>query len=187
VEAVDREVGRVLKALDESGFARDTVIAFCSDHGEGMGGHRWVQKAAFYEESVRVPLMIAGPGVPVGQVRNNLATLSDLMPTFCDIARIRRPADMRGIGLLKDDVSAREFVVSELRYGTEAREGRMIRTARYKYTAFNNGANAEQLFDLELDPGENNNLARTAGTILDDHRNMLKQWSAKTGDSFRRI
>jgi arylsulfatase A-like enzyme len=185
VEAVDLEVGRVLKALDESGLAKNTVVVFCSDHGEGMGGHRWVQKAAFYEESVRVPLMLAGPGIPAGQVRNDLATLTDLVPTFCDIAGIARPADLRGVGLLKDDLSARQSVVSELRYGTEAREGRMVRTKRYKYNAFNNGPNSEQLFDLELDPGETHNLVRSAGTVLDEHRSLLKSSLSKTADSFR--
>jgi arylsulfatase A-like enzyme len=185
VEAVDLEVGRVLKALDESGLAKNTVVAFCSDHGEGMGAHRWVQKAAFYEPSVRVPLMLAGPGIPAGVVRSELANLTDLMPTFCDLAGIQRPGDLRGIGLTKDDLSSRSFVVSELRYGTEDREGRMVRTKRYKYMAFNNGPNAEQLFDLELDPGETFNLVRQAGTVLEDHRALLKGWLSKTDDGFR--
>jgi choline-sulfatase len=175
----------MLKALDESGLAPNTVVAFCADHGEGLGGHRWVQKAAFYEPSVRVPLMLAGPGIAAGVVNGELANLTDLMPTFCDIAGIKRPSDLRGIGLTKDDLSGRRFVVSELRYGAEEREGRMVRTKRYKYTAFNNGPNAEQLFDLELDPGETFNLVRQAGTILDGHRALLKGWLAKTGDSFR--
>ena len=185
VEAVDAEVARVLKALDDSGLTKNTVVVFCSDHGEGMGGHRWVQKAAFYEESVRVPLLLAGPGIPSGAVRDELATLTDLVPTFCDIAGLTRPVDLQGVGLTKDDPGSRRFVVSELRYGTEAREGRMVRTNRYKYAAFNNGPNPEQLFDLELDPGETYNLARTAGTVLEDHRALLKEWISKTGDSFK--
>lgn len=183
VEAVDREIGRVLKALDDGGHTENTLVLFASDHGEGMGGHRWVQKASFYEESVRVPLMVAGPGVEAGKVRNDLVTLTDIVPTMCEVAGVGAPPDMRGVSLLK--ASARPFVVSELRYETEDREGRMLRGNRYKYVAFNGGARPEQLFDLELDPGETQNLASTATGLRDEHRAMLKRWLSQTGDKFR--
>jgi arylsulfatase A-like enzyme len=183
VEAVDREIGRVLKALDEGGHTANTLVIFASDHGEGMGAHRWVQKASFYEESVRVPLIVAGPGIARAEVRTELATLADVVPTMCDAAGMQTPPDMRGISLLKP--STRPFVVAELRYGTEDREGRMLRGRRYKYVVFNNGARPEQLFDLELDPGETHNLAASASGLRDEHRGMMRNWLSQTGDSFR--
>lgn len=192
VEAVDCQVGRVLAALRESGLAENTVVCFSADHGEGMGAHRWVQKASFYEESVRVPLVWSGPGIaPEARVdRSTLATLADILPTFCDLAGVQAPPDHRGRSLapaLQGKPLERQFVVSELLYGDSAREGRMLRTARHKYVVFNNGARPEMFFDLALDPGETQSLARGAvhASLLGEHRALLKRWISETGDDFR--
>ncbi|MDX1978732.1 MAG: sulfatase-like hydrolase/transferase, partial [Bryobacteraceae bacterium] len=181
VEQVDAEIGRVLRALRETGLEQNTVVAFCSDHGEGMGAHRWAQKASFYEASARVPLILAGPGVPRGATRGGLRSLEELMPTFCDLAGLKTPESCVGPSLLKP---ARKHVVSELRYGDASREGRMLRTARYKYVVFNSGRNPEQLFDLRKDPGEMVNLAADQMSLLREHRTMLKNWMKQTQDSF---
>jgi arylsulfatase A-like enzyme len=132
---------------------------------------------------VRVPLIVAGPGVEPGKVRNELVTLADIVPTMCDAAGVGAPADMRGTSLLKP--SSRPFVVSELRYETADREGRMLRGSRYKYVVFNSGARPEQLFDLELDPGENQNLVTSGSPLLSEHRSMMRRWLSETGDRFR--
>jgi choline-sulfatase/glucosamine-6-phosphate deaminase len=185
VEQVDAEIGKVLKALNDGGRMGDTVVIFASDHGEGLGGHRWAQKkASFYEESLRVPFFVAGPGVAAG-VDHSLVTLADLVPAMCGLAGVRPPEDARGVNVLAPD-AAREFVTSELRYGAAEREGRMLRTRRYKYVRFNSGARPEQLFDLETDPGETYNLARRGGTVLEDHRRLLDGWMSRTGDRFGR-
>lgn len=183
VEQVDGEIGKVLAALRETGRERDTVIVFASDHGEGLGGHRWAQKASFYEETLRVPFFVAGPGIAPG-VNGELATLADIVPTMCALAGITAPADMRGVNVCGG--FSRPFVTSELRYGAAEREGRMIRTKRYKYVRFNSGARPEQLFDLETDPGETFNLASRAGGTLEEHRRLLNEWLSKTGDGFSR-
>jgi len=184
VEKVDREMGRVLTALRESGLDRNTLVAFASDHGEGMGAHRWVQKAAFYEESVHVPLILNGPGVEPG-VDHNLVTLADLLPTFCEAAGVAVPKDLAGASLFGP--RERKFVVSELRYGDASREGRMLRTKRYKYVVFNTGARREQFFDLELDPGESFNLAgrSEARGLVGEHRQLMKDWISSRSDDFR--
>jgi len=180
VEQVDAEIGKVLAAVD----LPNTVVIFASDHGEGLGAHRWAQKAAFYEESLRVPLLMAGPGVVKG-VNRQLATLADILPTMCAIAGLPAPQDTRGVNLLAP--FDRAFVTSELRYGAAEREGRMLRTRRYKYIRFNSGARAEQLFDLASDPGETFNLARRpeGASVLDEHRKLMRGWLASTGDVFQ--
>lgn len=183
VEQVDGEIGKVLTALRETGQERDTVIVFASDHGEGLGAHRWAQKASFYEESLRVPFFVAGPGVAAG-VNGELTTLADIVPTMCGLAGIAAPADVRGVNVCEG--FSRPFVTSELRYGVAEREGRMLRTKRYKYVRFNSGARREQLFDLETDPGETFNLAGRGGGILEDHRRLMNEWFSKTGDGFGR-
>lgn len=191
VEAVDGCVGQVLGALRETGLERNTIVAFLSDHGEGAGGHLWAQKASFYEESARIPLIFAGPGVRAGHAEHTaLASLADIVPTFCDYAGIPAPPNVRGISLkpvLSGGAVQRTFVAGELRYADAAREGRMIRTSRHKYVVFNSGARPEQLFDLDADPGEVLNLAaRPEGQAeLDRHRAILRAWIRETQDDFR--
>jgi hypothetical protein len=82
----------------------------------------------------------------------------------------------------------RPFVVSEIsEFGQKDRQGRMLRTRRYKYVVFNGGQRPEQLFDLELDPGEVQNLARrpAARAVLEQHRKLLADWIMETRDDFR--
>jgi arylsulfatase A-like enzyme len=192
VEDVDRCVGQVLDALREADLERNTIVAFTSDHGEGLGGHLWAQKASFYEESSRIPLLFAGPGIRGSRTEYaTLASLADLLPTFCDYAGIPIPADVRGISLrpnLESEATLpRTFVAGELLYQDQTREGRMIRTARHKYVVFNGGARPEQLFDLDTDPGEVLNLAaRPEGQAeLDRHRAILRAWIRETQDDFK--
>lgn len=190
VEDVDRCVGQVLDALRETGLERNTIVAFLSDHGEGLGGHLWAQKASFYEESSRIPLLLAGPGIRGGHTDYaSLASLADILPTFCDYAGIGIPADVRGVSLrpaLEGRPLDRTFVAGELLYQDSTREGRMIRTARHKYVVFNGGERPEQLFDLDADPGEVLNLAyRPEGEEeLLRHRALLRNWIRTTQDDF---
>lgn len=191
VEDVDRCVGLVLGALREADLERNTIVAFISDHGEGMGAHLWAQKASFYEESSRIPLIMAGPGIQGGRADyTSLASLADLLPTFCGYAGLSIPAAVRGVSLrpaLEGGHLPRTFVAGELLYQDSTREGRMIRTARHKYVVFNGGARPEQLFDLDADPGEVLNLAaRPEGQAeLDRHRAILRAWIRETKDDFR--
>jgi arylsulfatase A-like enzyme len=189
VETVDRQIGRVLEALRASQELDNTIVAFTSDHGEGMGAHRWVQKAAFWEETIRVPLFFAGPGIVAGQRSRGLASLVDLMPTLCDYAGIERLGSFRGQSLrptLEGKAQRREFVTAHLRYESAEREGRMLRTERYKYCVYSQGKRNEQLFDLELDPGEGQNLLGTAGAqgVLEEHRELLRNELKRTKDPF---
>ncbi len=190
VEGVDRCVGQVLTALEESGLRQNTIVAFLSDHGEGLGGHLWAQKASFYEESARVPLILAGPGIRQGHTDFvSLASLADLVPTFCDYAGIAVPTGLCGVSLrpaLEGKPLERTFVAGELLYQDNTREGRMIRTARHKYVVFNHGARPEQLFDLDTDPGEVLNLAtrEEAHQELIRHRALLRAWIRQTSDDF---
>ena len=192
IEDVDRQIGRVLGALQKSGLAAGTLVLLTSDHGEGMGAHRWAQKAAFWEETAAVPLIVSGAGVARRGVSDDSSLVSglDILPTLCDYAGIRGPETMRGRSLraaIEGRNWERRFVVSELSvFGGKERQGRMLCTSRYKYIVFNGGQRPEQLFDLELDPGETVNLARNpdSAAVLSEHRALLKQWLAGTRDDF---
>ncbi len=193
VEDVDRNIAALLRALTESGLAQNTVVAFASDHGEGMGAHRWVQKAAFYEESVRVPLIFSAPFLPRRSRRDfaSLASLIDIFPTFCDFAGIAPPPGLSGTSLRPAIESgrplARPFAVSEQgNFGAPDRQGRMLRSLKHKYIAYNGGARPEQLFDLSNDPGETRNLAQLdpASPLLKQCRTELAAWARQQGDDF---
>lgn len=194
VEDVDRNIGNLLGALSDSGLASNTVVAFAADHGEGMGAHRWVQKAAFYEESVRVPLVFSAPFLPRRNVKDfaSLASLIDIFPTFCDMAGIEAPPGLAGASLSPaiefGQPLARRFAVSEQgHYGGPEREGRMLRTAGHKYVAYNGGDRPEMLFDLVTDPGEIRNLAADGPSAerLRQCKVQLADWGRQHNDSFR--
>ncbi len=191
VESVDREIGRVLTALRSTGLDRNTLVILTADHGEGMGAHGWVEKGAFWEEVIGVPLIIFAPDVVSrGATHSSVVSGYDLLPTMCDYAGIPVPEKVRGISLrsaVQGKGLARKCVIAELFYKANRKtEGRMVRTERFKYIAFNAGARPEQLFDLERDPGENFNLAANAGLrdVLRSHRLMLREWIESTDDDF---
>jgi choline-sulfatase len=181
VEMVDAAIGRILDALDDSPHAANTLVVFSSDHGDAMGRHRLVHKLSLYDAAVRVPLVVAWPGeVAENHVdRTHLVSGLDLAPTLCDYAGTAPPPDMRGLSLRgviegrgpawREYVVAHSFVV-----------GRMVRTARYKYIAYQGDA-TDQLFDMLSDPWETRNLAtqRSLAGPLAEHRRMLAQWESR--------
>ncbi|MBT3288479.1 MAG: sulfatase-like hydrolase/transferase [Victivallales bacterium] len=133
VERLDRNVGRLLRAVRDRGD--DTVIIFTADHGDGVGRHSRISKWHPYEESVKVPLIVYGP--KFGIRRNvldttHLVTGVDIMTTVCDYAGIKPPPKSRGLSLRPllegKPTEWRTSVFIELR-----RVGRVIRTAQYKY------------------------------------------------------
>lgn len=189
---VDRAVGQVLKALKAGGWKENTLVIFTSDHGEGIAAHRWASKLSLYEESAQVPLVFSYPGyIPAGTNKSPVSLL-DLMPTICDFANAPQPSSLPGKSLRpilekREDLD-RKFVVCELAADNHRKEiqGRMVRSARFKYCAFTPGEPSEQLFDLTRDPGEMHNLATTPEYFADlqEHRAMLAAWCKKTSDPF---
>ncbi len=195
-ERVDRQVGRVLAALEYAGLEENTWVVFTSDHGDGVGAHRWAAKLSLYEESTCVPMIVARPGTLRGNRvdRTHLVSGLDICPTFCEMAGIEPPPRQRGQSLLpvlRDPGrrSDREFVVAELATDPKRpdRKGRMIRDSRYKYNLYSYGARNEQLFDLRTDPGETTNLAAesTHRDVKEALRRSLDRWMEETDDDFR--
>lgn len=207
VEAVDRQISRVLAALQASGLAERTLIVFLSDHGDGNATHRWNQKTLFYESVARVPLIVVDPCVPgrAGAVdaTHLVSTGLDLLPTLCDYAGALRPLGLVGRSLRplvqagavpEGETPWRSHVVAETslapHYGINAHVlGRMVRSARYKYVLFNQGRVREQLFDLQEDPGEMRNLVGSGmhAGVLQQHRQWLDAWCRQTRDAITAV
>lgn len=162
MERVDRQIGVVLDALDASGRAEDTLVLMTSDHGDHDGSHRLEHKTFFYEEAARVPWLMRLPGrIPAGRVEEDglVATGLDLMATCCDYAGATLPAHCRGLSL-RGVAEGRSAAQRRERVYGENLVSRMLVERRWKYVRYDGGANAEQLYDLEHDPGETRNHAR---------------------------
>lgn len=195
VEKVDAEIGRILDALDRTGQRDNTLVVFTSDHGDGMGAHRWNQKSILYDEVVRVPLIVCPPGKAKGGMVDGDHLVSnglDLLPTLCDYAGLPTPDGLAGASLRPliegcDPVEWRDQIVVETELSrSPAMSARMVRTERYKYAVYSYGRNREQLIDMHDDPGEMVNLAveRRYRDVLGEHRRRLYEWCVDTGDLF---
>ena len=168
VSFVDAQVGIVLDALERLGLDDRTLVVFASDHGYHLGEHGLWQKRSLFEESARVPLILAGPGCGRGLVRRVPVELIDVMPTLCAAAGLPLPAGADGRDLscwLTDEAAATadragfgDRAITEADFGKEGR-GTSLRTSRWRYTLWNGGDAGRQLYDHEADPAEMVNLA----------------------------
>lgn len=174
VSFVDAQVGIVLESLEKLGLRDNTLIVFTSDHGYHLGEHGLWQKMSLFEESARVPLIIAAPGGRAGVAVKHTVELVDLMPTLCDLAGVPVPkgADGRslaalllapdptktpdGASLRFDDRSALTEVITGGRHGMH---GMSMRTKRWRYTRWDGGKAGRQLYDHDADSHELTNLA----------------------------
>lgn len=176
VESVDERIGYLLRALELSGRDAETLVLVTSDHGEGFGEHgSFLHGETFFDELLRVPLIVAGPGVRAGQRVETPVSLLDLMPTLADLLGIDglEPPTGRSLapllrGEAPDELVDRDlYAVSPLRSaGTDA----LIR-GNYKLIASENDS-ALELYDVVADPGERRNLAAEKPEIV---RAMLRR------------
>jgi N-acetylglucosamine-6-sulfatase len=149
--SVDAGVKQIVDALRANGVLGRTLLVFTSDNGFFHGEHRIPKgKMHIYEESIRVPLAMRGPGVPQGETVSDLAINADLAPTIADVAHAKPGLTMDGTSLipvaqLPGSEAGRELLVEEPSF--EA-----IRTQRYMYAEHNTGE--QELYDLQNDPYE---------------------------------
>ncbi len=197
VKLVDDQVGRVLRALDETGRAEDTIVLFTADHGDMAGGHGmiWKSTSSFYDEVVRVPLIVRWPGGLSPQVSSVEAGLTDVMPTLLELAEHPIPGHVQGHSLAPyitgaaDPSTAPSYRFSE-RVPAPAGHARalpdephgsfMIRGEGWKYVRYAGGD--ECLYNLTDDPGEVTNLADTpaVGARKQQLAAALDSWLAET-------
>ncbi len=198
VSRVDAEIGRMLDALDASPAGRNTLVVLFSDHGDSMAGHGLVTKqVTLYDETTRVPLIFAGPGVggTGGRSVEGLCSLLDLVPTLAGVGEVDAPAGLWGRSLLpwiraERESSPHEYVVSEwfTEWGITVEPGRMLRSARWKYIRYIE-ADGEELYDLMADPGERSSLSKDPAfrDVIETHRRLLSEHLSATSDSFNAL
>lgn len=155
---LDVQMGQLLGKLRELGMEENTYVIYSSDHGEMMGNHGLWFKNCMLEDSVGIPMIIAGPGIPQGCVNHTNVSLIDIYPTILDIAGVSGKDDghkRQGISLLKlakDQEEPDRAVHSEFHASASYTGGFMVRYQQYKYIYY--VGYPPQLFDLEKDPKE---------------------------------
>lgn len=214
VAYLDVQVGKVLRALEVAGLAKETMVVFVTDHGPGQPD----MKKDLLDFGTGTAFMLRGPGAMTGgKVVDAMVHHCDFYPTVCDAFGLPIPPWVTGkslVPLLEGRVAVvHEAVFAEHNYHGSATPLRSVRTERYKYIrSYSPGLNygqfgvdagliheqwkrdgraqipypAEQLYDLALDPLERRNLASDPGhaDVLGDLRGRLDQWMVDTGDVF---
>ena len=176
---VDEEIGRILVVLEERGWLDETLILFTADHGDMTGDHNLWRKSYAYEASARIPMLMRWPSGLVsarrGQVSRQAVELRDVLPTFLDAVRASGADSLDGKSLLALARGAatawRPFIDLEhdICYSRE-NHWSALTDGRWKYI-FHARDGEEQLFDLEHDPHEMNDLASDA-----EHVSEVKHW-----------
>ena len=175
ISFVDAQLGKILDALDRLGLAERTIVVFTSDHGYHMGEHRLWQKTTLFENSARVPLLIAAPGFESsrGKSTGAVAELLDVYPTLADLCGLEPPPHLVGRSLKPQlvDVNAPGKTAALTTYVTRDRlhpgaphrpteQSYSVRTERWRYTEWGaRGWQGVELYDHLHDPREFRNLA----------------------------
>lgn len=199
IKTIDDEVGRLIDYLEKENLMENTVIVYTSDQGFYMGEHGWFDKRFMYEESFRTPLIISHPEMKESKSTRSLVQNIDFAPTFLDIAKVEKPEEMSGRSLLplleraqpadwRDDLYYHYYDYPAV-HMVHRHDG--VRTDCYKLIHFYNGTEEDEpqkidsyeLFDLQSDPNELNNLygkteyqeiVKDMMTRLDNYRKKLE-------------
>ena len=183
ISFMDAQVGRIINALDRLGLSDNTIIVFTSDHGYHLGEHGLWQKQSLFEESARVPFIIAAPGTAnQGTVAANPVSQIDLFPTLAELCNVKTPENVQGqslVPMLKEPKTVgRGWALTQVaRAGANrsranaeggARKGYFgysLRTDRWRYTEWDEGKEGRELYDHDNDPREITN--RVSDPALD--------------------
>ncbi len=170
IHSIDRNVGRVLDYLEANDLMENTVIVYTSDQGFYMGEHGWFDKRFMYEESFRTPMLVRYPGGKKGDIPELVQNI-DHAATFLELAGAPVPEDIQGesyLPLLKGEKPAdwrKSLYYHYYEYPAEhnVKKHYGVRTDRYKLIHFYDDIDAWELYDLQNDPAEMNNLYGKAG------------------------
>ena len=182
---LDDHMARVLKVLDDRGLTDDTIIVFAGDNGLALGQHGLMGKQSNYEHSIRVPLIMSGPGVPKSRQSDAFVYLLDIYPTLCDLAGLPVPKSVEGVSMVPALTDDHERVRDTLFFAYKDMH-RAVRDERFKLIEYVvKGRRTTQLFDLENDPWELRNLAHDPGhsAQLTTLRQELVRWRDACNDT----
>ncbi|MBM3877043.1 MAG: sulfatase [Verrucomicrobia bacterium] len=191
ISFVDAQVGRLLDALDRLKLADKTIVVFWSDHGYLTGQHGLWMKQSVFEESARVPFIIATPGQKAkGRACGRTVELVDVHPTLADLCALQPPTHLPGQSLrpLLNDPSATWTKPAHTQVWRGTFPGHSVRTERWRYTEWDNGRQGAELYDHHNDPRELTNLAadpKLAAVVAEMKALLVKNWPADTYSNTR--
>ena len=198
LEELDRSVAAIVEALEKNGLTGRTLVVFVSDNGgleTDQGGNRYTsnlplrsEKGTLYEGGIRVPAIMSWPGtIPPGTVCDVPAVTTDLYPTFLEVAAVEGPAAVSFDGLsllpvLRDPnaMLPREALYWHLPHYHHSTPASAVRQGRWKLLEFFEDK-AVELYDLEADPGESNNLAAVETETAAGLKTALADWRSRVG------
>lgn len=192
LKSLDDNVGRVLDYLDQSGLSDSTLVVYTSDQGFYMGEHGWFDKRFMYEESFSTPLLMRLPkGLDARGDVDEMVQNIDYAPTFLEIAGVEIPDDIHGCSLLPllrgehpddwRDALYYHYYEYPAEHAVKRHYG--VRTDRYKLIHFYNDIDQWELYDLQEDPSEMNNIYGRPGT--EELTRALKQRLSELQQQYR--
>ncbi|MEK3722647.1 sulfatase-like hydrolase/transferase [Paenibacillus sp. FSL H8-0034] len=189
ISHLDAQIGRVVEALKAKGIYDDTLIVYTADHGLAVGQHGLMGKQNVYEHSVRIPLIFRGPGVPEGKQELALASNIDIFPTVAGLCDVTLPEETEGISLCpifaEESDGIRGIVCSVYRdVQRMVTDGRWKLIRYYRSSVTNTGTERIQLFDLQNDPWETQDLSTDPSNAVHIERlaSGLASWMQACSD-----
>lgn len=186
VSEMDAQVGRILETLEKSGLRENTLIVFAGDNGLAVGQHGLLGKQNLYEHSIRVPMILSGPGIPINKKTEGFTYLSDITPTIFDYLQLPRPSSVEGRSLLPVIQDPSKKVRSSI-YNVYGHWSRSIKSEDgFKLIVYNvDGIATTQLFNLKIDPWEIKDLSKDQAYSekIMQMRQLLKQQMAAAFDN----
>jgi arylsulfatase A-like enzyme len=180
---LDTKIGEIIETLKNNSLFENTIIVYAADNGLAIGSHGLLGKQNLYEHSMKVPLIISGPGIPRGSISDALVYLYDLFPTLSDLCDLPSPRDVDGLNL-RPVIKGEQSSVRESLFLAYRNTIRAVRTEEWKLIWYP-FLGYTQLFYLKEDPYELVNRSDDEGNQekKDELMAKLMEWQKTTGDT----
>ncbi len=185
ISHLDHELGRVFAELEAQNLLEDTIVVFAADNGLAIGSHALMGKQNHYEESVRVPLIFAGPDIDAGKQVDQYVYLLDIFPTLCEMTGMEIPTSVEGKSFYPMFENPAHVTRDSLFFAYND----MLRSVKkdgFKLIEYCNTATETQLFDVVNDPCEMKNLAAECPEKVAELRALLQEYRANWEDGDHR-
>jgi len=183
ISSLDERVGEIMATLGATGLAANTIVIYASDNGVALGQHGLLGNSCLYEHSLRVPLIVSGPGIPKDVRFDASCYLYDIYPTICDLVGIETPKTVEGMSLMPI-LTGKQKAVRSCILGSYKDLQRMIRTEGWKLIWYPQ-IDKMQLFEVAKDPLEMSDLANDPAQAqrLAELSAKLADWMKLVGDN----
>jgi arylsulfatase A-like enzyme len=183
ISHLDKRVGDIIDVLKRNSLYDNTIIVYAADNGLAIGSHGLLGKQNLYEHSMKVPLIISGPGIPKEKVSDAFVYLYDLFPTLAMLCSLSKPEGVDGKDITQVILGKSDGVRSSM-FNVYRNTVRSVRDKEWKLIRYPL-RNYTQLFNLKRDPWEINNLAALPvnQSKVDEMMKLLTSWQKETGDT----